>query len=50
MGPKIKPGKMGSPGAYRIIRINTVDLFYADGQYFELLIDHREVVLGQQPS
>jgi hypothetical protein len=33
---------------YRIIRINTIDLFYADGQYFELLIDHREVVLGQQ--
>lgn len=32
---------------YRIMRINTIDLFYTNGQYYELYVDHREIVLGQ---
>jgi hypothetical protein len=35
---------------YRIMRINTIDLFYANGQYYELCIDHREIVFGQQAT
>jgi hypothetical protein len=33
---------------YRITRINTVDLFYKNGQYYELDINHREIALAQQ--
>ncbi|MDA2923654.1 hypothetical protein MYX65_03185 [Acidobacteria bacterium AH-259-L09] len=30
---------------YRILRLNTVDLYYKDGEYFEIEIDHRVVAL-----
>jgi len=35
---------------YRVTRINTIDLLYSNGQYFEIQIDHREIVLGEVQS
>jgi hypothetical protein len=31
---------------YRVARMNTIDLFYQSGRYFEIDINHREIVLG----
>lgn len=33
---------------YRVARINTVDLFYQSGKYYEIDLNHREIVLGTQ--
>jgi hypothetical protein len=30
---------------YRVSRINTIDLFYSNGKYYEILLDHRAVLL-----
>ncbi len=35
---------------YRILRINTIDLFYTNGKYYELNIDHRDIVLKSPPT
>ncbi|MBK8809960.1 MAG: hypothetical protein IPN69_04430 [Acidobacteria bacterium] len=32
---------------YHILRIDTINLFYHKGEYFELTINHREVVLDE---
>jgi len=30
---------------YRILRLNTIDLYYKDGEYLEIDIDHRELAI-----
>jgi hypothetical protein len=35
---------------YRITRIDTIDLVYLKGRYYELSIDHRQVMLEKQES
>jgi hypothetical protein len=31
---------------YRVTRINTIDLFFADGKYYEIQLNHRDISLG----
>ena len=33
---------------YRVTRIESVDLFYVGGEYVELAIDQREIIVGSQ--
>ena len=30
---------------YRLLRLNTTDLYYTDGHYYEVRIDHRELAI-----
>jgi len=35
---------------YRVLRQNTIDLYYHNGAYFEIEIDHREIALKEPPA
>ncbi len=35
---------------YRVLRLNTIDLYYKDGRYYEVDIDHRELAIGSAHS
>lgn len=35
---------------YRLLRINTIDLYYRDGEYLEVRLDHRQISLSLEST